>query len=516
MNMNASPYPFAAKVLPVLVLLLLPAFSAGFAAALAEDHTVLYYLIEMQRRVTKRCGGAPMPDAPPLVPSAALRVLAEHSGESGQSPESYAEAHGLAGIPFLALSIPARGPQEAFDRLVEAQCPALMGREYRYIGAARERDQWMLYMAGDQPRAFAPDPGSGGAPLAPESSGAPAMPENPQETFAGAPQDVAASASAIERRGEVAGPPAVSAGNTPIVPAVATRLGNEKNPPAALSVTPVAAFRDAYDPRPAPSVPVAEVPVDGMGRIVGRPAPIAPSSAAANPAYAPAPGAASAYAPETFSATPDAPIYVQPGGAGSVNDPAAPASPVVMRTFEVDATGRILGPVPLSGEDSARPRNGNASPGGIPFSGQAPARLFSGGAGEGENARLLDMVNRNRAFARMCGTVSMPAAPPLRENSLLAAAAQAQADAMAAGGYFSSTSPQGRTLGRRITEAGYAWTVVAENIARSEPPADEALQRWLAEPAQCRNLMGAEYVEAGVGRNAANNLWVFTLAAPAR
>ncbi len=133
-----------------------------------------------------------------------------------------------------------------------------------------------------------------------------------------------------------------------------------------------------------------------------------------------------------------------------------------------------------------------------------------------ESARLLDMVNRARASGQTCGGVFLPAAAPLRANPVITAVAQAHADDMAAKGYFSSTSPQGRTLGQRVSASGYTWAFVAENIASVRPPADSVLQSWMAEGGQCRNLMSSDYADAGVGHNAASDLWVFTLAAPMR
>jgi uncharacterized protein YkwD len=85
---------------------------------------------------------------------------------------------------------------------------------------------------------------------------------------------------------------------------------------------------------------------------------------------------------------------------------------------------------------------------------------------------------------------------------------------MAARGYLSSTSPDGRTLGRRVSDSGYIWGFIAENIASRSASAEQILQSWLANEAQCANLLGQEYTEAGIGFDARGRFWVLTLAAP--
>ena len=122
MKIILSRFPRPGKALVAALALamfppLLPAGTSRAAAGLAEDHNILYYLVEMQRRFKKNCGGAPMPEAPSLSPSAALRGLAEQSASSGQSAADFASANGLAGIPLLAVRVQAGSPQEAFDRV---------------------------------------------------------------------------------------------------------------------------------------------------------------------------------------------------------------------------------------------------------------------------------------------------------------------------------------------------------------------------------------------------------------
>ena len=526
---------FRKPLLAALVLALLPPLlpaGTARAAGLAEDHTVLYYLVEMQRRFKRNCGSESMPEAPSLNPSTSLRSLAEQSAASGQSPADFARANGLAEIPFLAVTIQAGSPQDAFDRINAAQCSSLMNREYHYIGAAKNGDQWTLFLAGAEPGtqpAASGEPGLPAAPGAAELTAPGAMepttpvtaePAQPAAFSAPPAQPVVAEQPAASPQPLVAAQPV-----SPAQPLVAAQPAA----PGATTASPAQGqrgTRETYDPSPANPVPVARVTTDGLGRPVGKPEPLAPSAAPSAP-YAPAPATPySSPPPAPYSPPPAAspapgagarPIYVPPGGAGPVNDPAAPAAPVVVKEFEVSPTGKITGPV----------QPGSSAPGAAPYPGTSPqpapgyappppaVQPRSDAGSPGESVQLLNSVNQARNQGQVCGSTSMPPAPPLSFNPVLVSAAQAQADDMAARGYFSSTTPRGRTLGQRVTEAGFAWSFVAENIAAVAPPADNALRGWLANPGQCRNLMSANYTQAGTGYNAARNLWVLTLAAPA-
>jgi uncharacterized protein YkwD len=132
----------------------------------------------------------------------------------------------------------------------------------------------------------------------------------------------------------------------------------------------------------------------------------------------------------------------------------------------------------------------------------------------GQGDTLLQLVNAVRASGYTCGGKLLPPAPPLRENELLAGAAQTHARAMADRGYLSSAAPDGRTLGRRVSDSGYIWGFVAENIAAKSNSAEQTLQGWLANESQCANLLGREYTEAGAGYDSRGRFWVFTLATP--
>lgn len=88
---------------------------------------------------------------------------------------------------------------------------------------------------------------------------------------------------------------------------------------------------------------------------------------------------------------------------------------------------------------------------------------------------------------------------PLSLNAELTAAAQAYAERMAAEGFFSHTSPDGTTVGERITDAGYNWRTYGENIAYGYASADAVMQGWIGSAGHRANLLNAGFKDLGVG-----------------
>ncbi|GLW06134.1 hypothetical protein Misp01_12640 [Microtetraspora sp. NBRC 13810] len=140
-------------------------------------------------------------------------------------------------------------------------------------------------------------------------------------------------------------------------------------------------------------------------------------------------------------------------------------------------------PPPQAG-GSARP----AAPSGVPA--PAPsARRATGTAAEEEVVRL---TNEARA-ANGCG--------PLAHDPQLRAAALGHSTDMAANGYFSHDSRDGRDLGDRIGATGFAplraW---GENIAFGQPTPAAVVRAWLDSPGHRANIMNCAYTHIGVGQ----------------
>ena len=129
---------------------------------------------------------------------------------------------------------------------------------------------------------------------------------------------------------------------------------------------------------------------------------------------------------------------------------------------------------------------------------------------------MLELINAARATGRVCGGTAMPAAAPLRGNGMLDASAREHARDLAARRYFSSTTPDGRNLGQRVTDSGYAWNLVAENLLAGRSIADETVIKWLGNENQCRTLMDREFEDIGIGFEPVGPYWSIILAAPLR
>lgn len=113
-------------------------------------------------------------------------------------------------------------------------------------------------------------------------------------------------------------------------------------------------------------------------------------------------------------------------------------------------------------------------------------------------AQVISLVNDARSRARRCGDRLMAAAPPVRANARLRAAAAVHASDMAGLSFFSHTGTDGSQVAERARRSGYAWRAVGENIAAGQMKADDAMQGWLKSPSHCANLMQPGYTEMGL------------------
>lgn len=127
-------------------------------------------------------------------------------------------------------------------------------------------------------------------------------------------------------------------------------------------------------------------------------------------------------------------------------------------------------------------------------------------------AEALRLINARRAAGATCGSRgSFAPAPALAWHAALATAAYGHSLDMATQNYFSHTSLDGRTLGTRVTDAGYAWSTVGENIAAGYPTLQRVIDGWMASEGHCANLMSASYTEVGLAcaRNASSTYGIY-------
>lgn len=135
-------------------------------------------------------------------------------------------------------------------------------------------------------------------------------------------------------------------------------------------------------------------------------------------------------------------------------------------------------------------------------------------------AELLERINALRASGATCGGVAYPAVAALTWNSRLTNAAAGHSNDMATRNYFDHASPEGTTMGQRITAAGYTWSTAAENIAAGYGSVNAVMNGWIGSAGHCVNLMNANVREVGVACVVAplasdySNYWTMNLAAP--
>ena len=87
----------------------------------------------------------------------------------------------------------------------------------------------------------------------------------------------------------------------------------------------------------------------------------------------------------------------------------------------------------------------------------------------------------------------------LKENSLLSLAAQKKADSMAAEGYFSHNSPDGRQPWDFIKEQNYRYLMAGENLAVNFTEAENVEEAWMNSPGHKANILNKNFKEIGIG-----------------
>jgi uncharacterized protein YkwD len=103
---------------------------------------------------------------------------------------------------------------------------------------------------------------------------------------------------------------------------------------------------------------------------------------------------------------------------------------------------------------------------------------------------VLAEVNRERAGRGLA---------PLALDSRLEDAAQSHAADMQARRFYAHVSPDGRDLGRRASEHGYAYRWVGENIAKGLFEPAEVVRRWMLSDGHRRNILDPHPIHAGIG-----------------
>lgn len=114
-----------------------------------------------------------------------------------------------------------------------------------------------------------------------------------------------------------------------------------------------------------------------------------------------------------------------------------------------------------------------------------------------EDQSMLDAVNAFRAQGRTCGDSSFPAAGPLVWHCKLESAAAAHSTDMASNNFFSHTGSDQSDVSTRVTDAGYSWSTVGENIAAGYSSVGAVMDGWISSPGHCANMMNPNFQDFG-------------------
>ncbi len=86
----------------------------------------------------------------------------------------------------------------------------------------------------------------------------------------------------------------------------------------------------------------------------------------------------------------------------------------------------------------------------------------------------------------------------LEQNQLLQNAAQLKANDMAAKGYFSHNSPDGKTPWYWLQRAGYDYEYAGENLAVNFVDSEDVMTAWMNSPAHRANILNNTFSEIGI------------------
>ena len=133
--------------------------------------------------------------------------------------------------------------------------------------------------------------------------------------------------------------------------------------------------------------------------------------------------------------------------------------------------------------------------------------------------RVISYINALRSQSRICGEKMYSEAPPIMWNDMLSLAALTHSDDMANNNFFNHKDSSGLSASDRVSNAGYNWKTVAENIAGGTDTPEQTLDQWMISPGHCHNIMNSAHAEIGLACTR-NNLsdyrvyWTLVLASP--
>ncbi len=117
----------------------------------------------------------------------------------------------------------------------------------------------------------------------------------------------------------------------------------------------------------------------------------------------------------------------------------------------------------------------------------------------GFESTMLELINDARAEGRDCGNEFFPAAPPLKWDDRVEAAALGHSTDMAENQFFDHEGSDGSDTGDRLMNEGYDPSAWGETILAGIENETAVVEAFLDSPGHCEILMDPLYEDVGAG-----------------
>lgn len=117
----------------------------------------------------------------------------------------------------------------------------------------------------------------------------------------------------------------------------------------------------------------------------------------------------------------------------------------------------------------------------------------------GLESTMLELINDARAEGRDCGGEFFPAAPPLRWDDRVEAAAEGHSEDMAENQFFDHEGSDGSDTGDRLMNEGYDPSAWGETILVGIENEANVIESFLDSPEHCSIIMDPTYEDVGAG-----------------
>ncbi len=129
-----------------------------------------------------------------------------------------------------------------------------------------------------------------------------------------------------------------------------------------------------------------------------------------------------------------------------------------------------------------------------------------------EKTLLINLINNLRKEGYLCGKQSFSSAPPLQRHPLLDQAAETHLKSILKTNRLTHIGADGVSMAKRLSEVGYTWEIVAENIAQGQNSESKVLEYWKTKGGSCKNLLHPKFKHIGIAYH--EGYWVVYLASP--